>query len=91
VTLLSVRGISKRSAASRPSTTFPSMSLGVDQGADRAERGGKTTIFNVVSGFLPPDSGEIVFGGAEIQALSSCEVATRGMVRTFQNIRLSRR
>jgi len=49
---------------------------------------GKTTIFNLISGFLPPDSGEIVFGGAEIQGMSSCEVAARGMVRTFQHIRL---
>ena len=89
MTLLSVRGISKRFGGLQ---AVSDLSFDVAAGSIKALIGpngaGKTTIFNLVSGFLPPDSGEIVFGGAEIQALSSCEVATRGMVRTFQNIRL---
>jgi len=89
VTLLSVRGVSKRFGGLQ---AVNDLSFDVATGAIKALIGpngaGKTTIFNLISGFLPPDSGEIVFGGEEIHAMSSCEVAIRGMVRTFQHIRL---
>ena len=89
MTLLSVRGVSKRFGGLQ---AVNDLSFDVAAGSIKALIGpngaGKTTIFNLVSGFLPPDSGEIVFGGAEIHGLSSCQVATRGMVRTFQHIRL---
>ncbi len=89
MTLLSVRGIGKRFGGLQ---AVNDLSFDVAAGSIKALIGpngaGKTTIFNLVSGFLHPDNGEIVFEGAEIQALSSCEVAVRGMVRTFQHIRL---
>jgi len=89
VTLLSVRGISKRFGGLQ---AVNDLSFDIATGSIKALIGpngaGKTTIFNLISGFLRPDSGEILFGGAEIQALSSCEVAVLGMVRTFQHIRL---
>lgn len=89
MTLLSVRGISKRFGGLQ---AVNDLSFDIATGSIKAMIGpngaGKTTIFNLISGFLRPDSGEIVFGGAEIQALSSCEVAVLGMVRTFQHIRL---
>ena len=89
MTLLSVRGIGKRFGGLQ---AVNDLSFDVATGSIKALIGpngaGKTTIFNLISGFLPPDSGEIVFGGAEIQGMSSCEVAARGMVRTFQHIRL---
>lgn len=49
---------------------------------------GKTTVFNCVSGFYKPTSGHVVFAGEAISGKSSHEVARRGIVRTFQNIRL---
>ncbi|MGB5196789.1 MAG: ABC transporter ATP-binding protein [Candidatus Deferrimicrobium sp.] len=89
MTLLSVRGISKRFGGLQ---AVNDLSFDIATGSIKALIGpngaGKTTIFNLISGFLHPDSGEIVFGGAEIQALSSSEVAVLGMVRTFQHIRL---
>ena len=89
MTLLSVRGIGKRFGGLQ---AVHDLSFDVAAGSIKALIGpngaGKTTIFNLVSGFLHPDRGEIVFGGAEIQALSSSEVAVRGMIRTFQHIRL---
>ncbi len=89
MTLLSVRGIGKRFGGLQ---AVNDVSFDVATGSIKAVIGpngaGKTTIFNLISGFLPPDSGEIVFGGAEIQGMSSCEIAARGMVRTFQHIRL---
>jgi branched-chain amino acid transport system ATP-binding protein len=89
VTLLSVRKISKRFGGLQ---AVNDLSFDVATGSIKALIGpngaGKTTIFNLISGFLPPDSGEIVFGETGIHGMSSCEVATRGMVRTFQHIRL---
>lgn len=49
---------------------------------------GKTTVFNCVSGFYKPTSGHISFAGEAIAGLPSHKVARRGIVRTFQNIRL---
>jgi branched-chain amino acid transport system ATP-binding protein len=49
---------------------------------------GKTTVFNCVSGFYKPTGGDIIFGGANIAGQASHEIARRGIVRTFQNIRL---
>lgn len=51
---------------------------------------GKTTVFNCVSGFYKPTSGQISLDGLEIAGMPSHQVACRGLVRTFQNIRLFR-
>ncbi len=49
---------------------------------------GKTTLFNVLTGIYAPDSGEFHFGGARLTGRKPHEVATSGIARTFQNIRL---
>jgi len=49
---------------------------------------GKTTTFNLVSGVLPADRGEIVFRRKAIQGWKPHEIAFAGMVRTFQTISL---
>jgi branched-chain amino acid transport system ATP-binding protein len=46
--------------------------------------GGKTTLFSVISGFLPPTEGRIVYDGADISALPPHSLARRGIARTFQ-------
>ncbi len=51
---------------------------------------GKTTVFNCLSGFYPPTSGRILLQGEAIQRLPGHLIARRGMVRTFQNVRLFR-
>ena len=45
---------------------------------------GKTTVFNLVSGFVPPTSGEVRFKGEVISDLKSHEIAKKGIGRTFQ-------
>src|ERR1051325_6111268 len=50
--------------------------------------GGKTTIFNLLTGVYEPISGEIHFDGQRIDGLRPHEIACRGISRTFQNIRL---
>ena len=49
---------------------------------------GKTTLINVLSGFLPHDSGEIFFSDAERNKIKPWENQTYGITRTFQQIRL---
>jgi len=54
---------------------------------------GKTTVFNLISGFLKPDRGEIIFQlnnstTHQLTKLNPHKIAQLGVSRTFQNIRL---
>ena len=49
---------------------------------------GKTTLFNVLSGTLAADSGEITFENQRIEKLKPYRRTALGIARTFQNIRL---
>lgn len=49
---------------------------------------GKTTVFNCVGGFYKPTSGSVTLEDQPIHGLSSQKVAQKGLVRTFQNVRL---
>ena len=48
---------------------------------------GKSTAIEMVSGFLAPDSGTIVFDGQEVQGRPPHRIAARGLIRTFQTPR----
>ena len=45
---------------------------------------GKTTVFNLLTKFLSPTRGRILYKGEDITLAQSAEVARRGMVRSFQ-------
>lgn len=45
---------------------------------------GKTTLFNLLSNFIHPDRGRVIFDGEPIQQLQPYQIAQQGMVRTFQ-------
>src|ERR671916_2087806 len=49
---------------------------------------GKTTFFNLITGFFAPDTGEMVFDGANIAGLRPSQILAVGIARTFQNVRL---
>lgn len=49
---------------------------------------GKTTIFNVVSGYYKPTSGRVSFEGKTVSNLPAHKITALGFARTFQNLRL---
>jgi branched-chain amino acid transport system ATP-binding protein len=49
---------------------------------------GKTTFFNVLTGLYRPTSGHVMLGDREVTGLPPHKIASLGLARTFQNIRL---
>ncbi len=51
---------------------------------------GKTTVFNLITGVYRASEGGIRLDGQELVGLTPHQITTRGIARTFQNIRLFR-
>ncbi|WP_223166814.1 branched-chain amino acid ABC transporter ATP-binding protein/permease [Nonomuraea sp. SYSU D8015] len=87
--LLSLRGVSRRFGGL---TAVDDVSLDVRQGTITALIGpngsGKTTLFNLVTGGLPADSGEIWFDGRRVDGLRPWRRCHLGLGRTYQVTRL---
>ncbi|MFG1710298.1 ATP-binding cassette domain-containing protein [Nonomuraea sp. M3C6] len=87
--LLSIRGVSKRFGGL---TAVDDVSLDVRQGTITALIGpngsGKTTLFNLITGGLPADSGEIWFDGRRIDGLRPWRRCHLGLGRSYQVTRL---
>ncbi len=49
---------------------------------------GKTTMFNILSGLIAPDFGQINYLGRALTKLPPYQIAQLGIARTFQNLRL---
>ena len=49
---------------------------------------GKSTTFNLITGVLSLTSGKVVFRGETISGQRSREIASRGMSRTFQHVKM---
>lgn len=68
------------------------VSLSVNAGERRLLLGpngaGKTTLFNIISGEIRPDAGDIRLSGESILCLPTFERALRGMARTYQILTL---
>jgi branched-chain amino acid transport system ATP-binding protein len=83
--MLEVRGVSRRFGGV---TAVAGVSFTVGEGRITALLGpngaGKTTLFALISGFLAPDEGRILFAGADITGVLPHRICARGLVRTFQ-------
>ena len=73
-------------------TAVNAVDLSVPEGAIASIIGpngaGKTTLFNCISGYYKPEHGQILFYGRQIQGEQTYSVASMGIARTYQNIRL---
>ena len=49
---------------------------------------GKTTVFNLLTGAIRPDAGKVLLRGEDITGRSLNRIATRGMIRSFQDVRV---
>ncbi len=49
---------------------------------------GKTTLINTVTGILPMDGGTVAVGDSVLKKIAPHIIATYGITRTFQNVRL---
>ncbi|MFN0303462.1 MAG: ABC transporter permease subunit [Burkholderiales bacterium] len=68
------------------------VSMSIERGTIHALIGpngaGKSTLINLASGVYTPSSGSITFEGSSIGGARPWAIAHRGLVRTFQNLRL---
>jgi branched-chain amino acid transport system ATP-binding protein len=84
-TLLNIENVSKRfgglRAVSAASFTVSPQRITALIGPNGA---GKTTLFAIISGFLRPDEGRIVYDGADVTGEAPHRRACRGIARTFQ-------
>ena len=49
---------------------------------------GKTTAFSLITGFLKPDTGKVLFRSRDITGLPPFQIVNLGIVRTFQDVRV---
>jgi branched-chain amino acid transport system ATP-binding protein len=83
--ILETRGLTKEF---RGFTAVHDVDLKIRRGTIHALIGpngaGKTTVFNLLTKFLEPSAGHILYNGTDITAEPPATVARRGLVRSFQ-------
>jgi branched-chain amino acid transport system ATP-binding protein len=86
--LLDIHGLSRRFGGLQ---AVKELSFTVDEGEIVALIGpngaGKTTAFALISGFLIPDTGRVIFRGRDLAGLKPHQVNALGLARTFQIMR----
>ena len=83
--ILRAAGLTKRFGGF---TAVGNVDLAVERGTIHALIGpngaGKTTCFNLLTKFLQPSDGAILFNGRDITRMPPADIARRGLVRSFQ-------
>jgi branched-chain amino acid transport system ATP-binding protein len=87
--LLELRGLHKRFGGLH---AVNDVSFGVERGLIKAVIGpngaGKTTLFNLITGTVPASGGQVLFAESDISGKKPHQIASLGLARTFQNIKL---
>ena len=87
--LLAVDGLTKRFGGV---AAVDGCSFAVEEGSITALIGpngsGKTTAFNLITGYLPADSGAVTFAGRRVRRPDPTRLARAGLARTFQRARV---
>jgi len=87
--LLEVGGLTKRfggvTAVDDCSFTVPEGSITALVGPNGS---GKTTAFNLITGYATPDAGRVVFAGTRVRRPHPVRLARSGLTRTFQQARI---
>jgi branched-chain amino acid transport system permease protein len=88
-TVLEVKGVSKAfgglKAVADVSLTLP---LGKITGLIGPNGCGKTTLFNLITGFLSPDEGAVYVRGKDLTNTPSYKLVKSGVVRSWQDVRI---
>ena len=89
MSLLTITGLSKRfgGVAAVDDVNF-AVEKGEILGLIGPNGSGKTTVLNMLSGFLRPNAGEVHFADEDVTRLSTVELARRGVLRMFQMTRV---
>ena len=89
VSALDVRSVCKAFGGLKAVQDFSlELPVGCLRGLIGPNGAGKTTVFNLITGVYKPDTGSTTLCGQSIDGLRPSTIASRGMARTFQNIRL---
>jgi branched-chain amino acid transport system ATP-binding protein len=87
--MLEVAGVSRSFGSVR---AVQNASLTVERNSITALIGpngsGKTTMFNLITGYLPADSGQVRFDGQDVTGAKPSALYRRGLSRTFQQARV---
>ena len=88
MSLLSVSGVTKRFGGITANRDISfEVAAGELVGIIGTNRSGKSTLFEVVSGFYHPDEGAVSLDGARLTGHSPDHVCRLGVARTFQKLR----
>jgi len=73
-------------------TAVENLSFEIEEGSVASLIGpngaGKTSAFNCITGFYKPTSGNVIFNGEPLAGLKPYQITYKGIIRTFQNVRL---
>jgi branched-chain amino acid transport system ATP-binding protein len=85
VSFLEISGVTKRfgGLVALNDVTF-SVAQGELVGIIGPNGAGKTTLFGVISGFIPPSSGDVRYDGKSIVGVAPDRLVQRGLMRSFQ-------
>ena len=87
--IMQIKGLTMRFSGI---TAIEDMSFDIEQGSITSLIGpngaGKTSVFNCITGFYKATAGDILFDGESLVGVQPYKITNKGIIRTFQNVRL---